>query len=432
MANLSVYGAMGGTSLTEPVTFTGTGTLWNTNSPIFTITGAGNSVGTATVIDDTHATATITCGSTPGPYTVSDSFAGVSCTFTIATAFTYDITDASIYGHYVQVEGSPQLTSAGGRTCWNDPLDGCFRFRATCGQIDAFCFRAGGPIRLAIDGVNQDTTNSTLTVGSGIFAWVPWGTGLDLTAEHEYQVWWGGLSGASYMYGAQLRVFGGTGLNTAALPARKMVAGPGDSVGAGAGIGSGNVHFYDSTLCFWHDLAVQSSYQIANKSRGSQFLSSAGGIDSQSVAPWLANVYGVVPTASVIYIITAVADVLANYNGSQLTQFGSDCQTILTSYRANLPNAWIIFNHIHPHDPTSTTVDPYNVKIDAAVAAMADPKIKVSTVIYDLVKASGLVNYHPNVTDCVPWAAAIKQDIDALFFLNRSTLGDRAGSRQSQ
>ncbi len=89
MANLSVSIASGNALSTVHVTLTGIGTLWLTNSPILGITGTGNSIVLETIVDDTHATATITCGPTNGLFIISDSFSGVSCTFAIPTLVSY-------------------------------------------------------------------------------------------------------------------------------------------------------------------------------------------------------------------------------------------------------------------------------------------------------------------------------------------------------
>ncbi len=96
MANLSVSIASGNALSTVPVTLIGIGTLWLTNSPILGITGTGNSISLSIVVDDTHTTATIVCGPTDGIFTISDSFSGVSCTFTIPTLVSYVLATSAI------------------------------------------------------------------------------------------------------------------------------------------------------------------------------------------------------------------------------------------------------------------------------------------------------------------------------------------------
>jgi len=425
MASLSVFGTMGGTSSPEPVTFTGTGTVWLSGAPTFAMTGAGNSVGSIVVVDDTHCRAVVTCGSTNGPFVITDSTTSATCTFTIATARTYDLTDPSIYGHYVQIEGGLVLTSLSGTVCWNNAgvsYDTEIRFRATCAQIDFQQLISNGVNRLSIDRVDQDLGSSRFIPGLATFGWWCHSTGLDPTTEHEYICWWGGSNQGRGNPGVtQLRLLGGTGINTAPVAARPLVVAPGDSVGIGAGIIGGGYIDSDSTVCFWHDLGVISNYQVSNHSQGSQPISrrpvSLGGPTGTEAytAGETAFIVATTPTPIVVYVLIGVVDVLGLYPTGQ---FGIDYRTMIEAYRAGLPAALIICPHIQPRGPTGTDLhkpDLYNAQIDAVVAALGDPRIVVSTVIYDVVKASGLVGYHPNYADSPGWAAAIKTELDGLL-----------------
>ena len=86
--------------------------------------------------------------------------------------------------------------------------------------------------------------------------------GLDAANEHEYMVWWGSGAIGNTMYVSQLQTLGGTGLDTANLPARPVVACYGDSIMTGSGIPN-----FDSTLSFVHDLGVMSNYQVSNQAQ---------------------------------------------------------------------------------------------------------------------------------------------------------------------
>src|ERR1043166_9925 len=94
---------------TPSVTFTGTNPLWagETAAGLFTLSGGtGASVGTPTVNSNTSATATVTTGSATATLTLTDTSTGAQASFSVGLAVTtYDLTDDSITGVYVQPEG---------------------------------------------------------------------------------------------------------------------------------------------------------------------------------------------------------------------------------------------------------------------------------------------------------------------------------------
>jgi hypothetical protein len=415
-ATISVFGTMGGTSLTEPITLTGVNTLWTADTPAFTISGTGNSLGTFVYGSNTSATAVATCGSTNGTYTITDPSTGATCSFTIATPRTYDLLDSAIYGHYVQLEGYPAQGTFGGITSWSGPQDCCIRFRATCGQIDVFAVTSTlTTFRLAIDGVAQNTGSSFVQADSGgVHAWKPVFTGLDTGTEHEYQVWFGSTSGTA-MYCNKVRVFGGTGLNTTDLARRPAVLGIGDSVMTGAGIPG-----FDSTLCFMARLGMASRYQIRNRAVGSRAISSGGGAGTGVVGN-LSDYTGLSPAPDFVYFLCGVVDVLDAYN---VTQFGTDYATCIAAFRSAYPNTKIICAKIQPNGPSGvplTIVDPYNAQVTTkttAARAAGDGGMILSSVIHDLVVTEGLTGYHPHVAESVEWATAMKNELDAQFLSN--------------
>jgi hypothetical protein len=428
-ASVSTFGSYGGTSLTEPITLTGVNTLWSADSPTFSIGGAGNSIGSISVASNTSATAVVTCGSVNGAYTITDPSTGAICTFNVATPYTYDLTDASIYGHYIQMEGAPALGTFGGITSWSGPQDCAIRFRGSIGQIDVFAVTAQyTTFRLAIDRVPQNAGATQAQVDSGgVHAWKPHASGLDTATEHEYLVYFGSTSGTA-MYCAKIRVFGGTGLNTAALAARPLVTGIGDSVMTGAGIPG-----FDSTQAFMAQLGMTSRYQVANRATGSRAISSGGGAGTGVVGN-LSSYAGLSPAPAVLYFLDGVVDVLDSYS---TTTFGTDYATCIAAFRTDYPNALIICAKIQPNGPSGaalTVVDPYNAQIAAKQAAAADAKMPLSSVIHDLVVTEGLTGYHAHVAESVQWAAAMASEIDTLLVSGTSSgvqSGGRLGGKRS-
>ena len=319
-------------------------------------------------------------------------------------ATTYDITDSSVYGHYVQVEGAATLTTSDGTPCWTAPIDACVRFRATCAQIEVFAnFSDFTTWQLSIDGVSQGGSSSNIPGSSGSdFVWKTVGTGLDPTTEHEYMIRFGSTAGTSCFVNS-IRTYGGTGLDTAVLAVRPLVEGIGDSVMTGAGIPN-----FDSTLSFMSDLGSISGYQVSNRAIGSLPISGPSGLAQTD----LSYVTGLSPAPTVIYFLDGVADVLNNLD---LTQFGVDYAACLSALRSAYPSAWIVCAEIQPGSPSSTAVDPYNAEIATAVTNAADDRIVLSSVIHDLTISEGLTGYHPHVAESAEWAAAMQAEIDSLL-----------------
>lgn len=70
----------------QTVTFVGTGTRWQSNPPTFTVVGpgsAGTTIGTATALTDTSATALVSPGSSPGSILITDSTTRATATATV-------------------------------------------------------------------------------------------------------------------------------------------------------------------------------------------------------------------------------------------------------------------------------------------------------------------------------------------------------------
>ncbi len=269
--------------------------------------------------------------------------------------------------------------------------------------------------RLSIDGVRQGTSpiNHYLGIDSGgVIKWQTIFTGLDPSTEHEYKVYFGEDANVR-MFCYKIRTFGGTGINTSAvLTTRPLVMGIGDSVMSGAGC-EGN----DSTLCFMTALSMISSYQIANMALGTGFISTAAGSGTPVVSN-LGNFSGRSPAPRVVYFLDGAADAIANYSGGQFTQFGADYLTCIQAFAADYPSALIICPDIQPPGPTAPDlahIAPYNAQIQAAIITASNPNIVHSSVIYNLVIATGLTGYHPNAAQSAVWAAAMKAEIDGLL-----------------
>lgn len=409
-ATIAVAPLLGGVSTTTAIALTGVNTLWATDTPTFTISGTGNSLGTFVYTNATAATAIATLAATTGTFTITDPSTGATCTFRGVTIFTYDLLDSGIYNQYIQLEGYPAQGTYGGITSWSGQQDCCIRFRGSIEQIEVFAVtHVYTEFRLAIDGIGQ---TSTLQIDSGgVHAWKLFFTGLNPAVEHEYQLWFGSTSG-THMYCQKVRVLGGTGINTTVLSRRPAVVGIGDSVMSGAGIPT-----FNSTLAFMADLGMISRFQICNKAIGSRAISSGGGAGTGVVGN-LSEYTALSPEPEVIYFLDGVVDVLDSYS---TTTFATDYATCIAAFRSAYPSALIICAKIQPYNAVSTLVDPYNVKIANAVTAAADPRIILSSVIHDLTITEGLVGYHPGIVESTEWAAAMKVEIDSLFFIPTSS-----------
>ena len=96
---LAVAPAKGQINGTQPVTLTGSNTLWSSEKAagLFTVPGAsGSGIGTPTVISNGAAIATVTVGTAIGSYNITDASTGATATFAAGSNAVATITDSSI------------------------------------------------------------------------------------------------------------------------------------------------------------------------------------------------------------------------------------------------------------------------------------------------------------------------------------------------
>ena len=155
------------------------------------------------------------------------------------------------------------------------------------------------------------------------------------------------------------------------------------------------------------DLGMLSGYQVANRTIGSQAISSGGG-PGTGVVGNLSSYTSLSPAPAVVYFLDGVVDVLDSYN---TTQFGTDYATCISAFRSAYHNVMIIFAQIQPYSASDTAANPYNAQIVSAVTAAANVKTPLSAVIRNLVISSGLIGYHPHVAESRAWANAMMSEI---------------------
>jgi lysophospholipase L1-like esterase len=365
-------------STTPTLTLTGTNTVWTqeTAAGLFTVTGgSGASIGTPTVTTDTAATVVLTDGSAAGALTITDtSVTGSTATFTVLTV--YDLTSPSVYGVYVQIEGAPTLATNFGTSSWAVayPVGGAFRpegairFKATISTLAVYAYLDGSVVRISIDGTDA---GSVTLANTSAYGWTTVSTSLDSANQHEYLLSWG-ASGNTGMFVAKVGTGGGTGLNTATLAARPLIAFYGDSITQGT-TGTGN----DATLNWTHHVGRLAGYQVANLGIGSTTVVGSGSSGQARTADL--TTLGTVPT--VVLIMYGVNDVGVSSTSTFQTAYSS----MLTAIRTGLPNAFIICEAIMHYPADSNAQVPYNTAIAAAVAAQANAKT-----VY---RSGGFTNY---------------------------------------
>lgn len=355
--------------------------------------------------------------------------------FTAAAAptVTVDVTDGSVYGHYVRVEGEARLFANYGTSSWSTYGDETtyvypdlgIRFRATCTQLDLHTYLNGCPVRLAVDGVDvaSATLANTSSWGntSGLF------TGLDGANEHEYLISFGNNAFVDKV------VITGS-VNTAALAEHPVIACYGDSITLGHA-NTGN----DATLSYAHKLGLLLGYQPVNRGIGSTYVTNQGPLsgsirtgDVTGIGTTFSPASGPVP--SVVLILYGVNDV--DSGSITATAFGTAYSTMLAAIRAGLPGATIVCEAIlRANTLADTFQDPFNAKIAEVVAAMSDPKIMYKHGGYDAYDPEVGGGIHPTGSGYTPIAAAFHADILAALTpsvnVRRSMNLSRTGSRQA-
>jgi lysophospholipase L1-like esterase len=407
--SLALTPSSGATSTTPSVTFTGTNTLWagETAAGLFTLSGGtGASVGTPTVNSNTSATATVTTGSATATLTLTDTSTGAQASFSVGLAVTtYDLTDDSITGVYVQPEGGIAKGSLHSATAWGTGTwtDGAIRFRATCSTIEIDVYKNGQKIRLSIDSVDQGS--AVTLASSSAYGYVTVATGLDNAAEHEYLISWGGND----MAVKNLRLTG-TGANTARLPARKVLAGFGDSITAGDNTETGT----DSTASWLHKVGVLLNYQVVNR-----------GIHSNEVVGQGENrttdITGLVPHPSAVIVLYGTNDVADPQPGAT---FSASYTNMLQKLQAGLPGVPILNERLLKLSNGDTSRDAFSTRISNVVSALANPLIVYRQGMW--AAYDGTNGVHPSASQCTTIAAGTVSDVAPLL-AGGSSAGFRGG-----
>jgi uncharacterized membrane protein YkoI len=333
-----------------------------------------------------------------------------------ATMTSYDLTNPAVQ-QYIAMEGCwiegnypTTLGFANNMLSGNRSRDGGLRFYGTISQIDLYCLPVDTPVRLTIDGVD---TNPSLLLESNTWGWQTgvW-TGLDSTAEHEYEIWTGG--NASYFYIQQIRVAGT--IDTTPLAVRPVFIAYGDSVTMGEWGNSG-----DSTLGPVHIVGVTTGYQVANVAVGSTQVS---GSDPAAGQNRTADVTDFTPAPAVVMIQYGQVDVM---NGVDQATFGAAYLAMIKSIRAGLPSAWILCEGLQGTTDTDTSRVPYNATIAADVASFDDPKcLYENNIVEDY--NSTIYGLHPDPAGSIVMASLIDAQLAALGASSGSSLKVGGGS----
>ena len=112
-----------------------------------------------------------------------------------------------------------------------------------------------------------------------------------------------------------------------------------------------------------------------------------------------------------MYILYGYVDMA---NSVSTATFGAAYAAMLTAIRAGLPNAWIVCAEIPKDNPTGADIAPYNSEIQSVVTAAADPKIVLSTGIYDYMTGAS-DSPHPNQAQSTQIAMIMQSEIDSLL-----------------
>jgi hypothetical protein len=173
---------------------------------------------------------------------------------------------------YFPVDGSMDLVSGlfGQSGYQSGPVgDGSVRFRATCMGLSIFGYGNGQVYRVAVDGVDSDTTFAGV---SDSWQWITLGSSYDGGAEHEYII-----SGhAQQCNFSAVRTTGGTANTTATLAPLATWAFYGDSITDGRTGGTGS----DNGLSYAHRLGL--SQRVGIRNRGTSGARVFGYLDSST------------------------------------------------------------------------------------------------------------------------------------------------------
>jgi GDSL-like Lipase/Acylhydrolase family len=347
----------------------------------------------------------------------------------------------------VQIEGSATRGTLidGATTAWYcryavSPVgyapEGAIRFRATCAQIEVNTWRyfnsnqpdnnltnnvtyymsSGGYLRLTIDGVDQPTNVALKPAATSAFDWVTVATGLDDSMEHEYLVSWGcwhyGVLGSTSCNGMgvkQLRLTGGTGLNTNNLAARPLMAFLGDSIATGQSVMFNTNQTGDATQNWTHQVALACGFQVANRGiPGYGMISGAAYSGVQRIG----DITTLSPAPSIVFVEQGVNDAGGGLE-PYLTQFKVGYQTYLYWTRKALPKALIICSiPTYRNDLYDVNIPAYCQAVSDVVAAFHDPLMVVDwtmNLTYD--PRPGNLWIHPDAAACLTISAKLAPQV---------------------
>jgi lysophospholipase L1-like esterase len=399
VATVTVGNATGGTA---PYTY-----QWYRSTTSGFTPGGGNILSGATsqTLNDTGLTNGVTyyykdvvtdSASTPATATSNQTSA------TPANITTYDLTDTTIAGVSIQVEGGAMLGTFGGSTAWGQSssnwTDGGLHFKlSTSGSpatIEVETWNNGAVIRTAKN--LTDVDHGTATTGSNAYGWVTVATGLDASAGPDIVLSWG-----MTMFVRKVRVTNAA-INTSYLSARKVLAGYGDSITLGqAGTGG------DSTLSWLHLAGLALNYQVLNRGIGSTAVVGSGTAGEARTADVTGGAG--LPTPDVLVVLYGTNDAGA---GTAQGTFGASELHMLRQLQTGLPSTAIVVERLLKTGVGDTTRDAYSTTIAAQVSALNCPKVTYAQGMYGAYDGSDGVHPVPGA-HMTALAAAVVADVPA-------------------
>lgn len=307
----------------------------------------------------------------------------------------YDLTQTTIGDFCVQIEGGGVLGSQVGQTCWynNTGSPGlAVHFESLAGSgsgtLEAYVYGNTNCLRLTIDGVDQSSSVATAT--NNAWGWLTIATGLDTSAAHEYLLEFG--TGPAYIQ--QLRTTNFT-LNTAYLPARKVLIGFGDSVTAGDNYGTP----VDATASWLHLVGVSLGMATLNLGAHSSEVSGGGGGATRT-----AQVAGAIPSGSIVNILYGTNDVAGSVSSGTFSAAYLSMIQLINTAAPGLP---MLCQRLTRTSSGDTSRDTFSGLISTAVATLGVANCTYEQGMYNAYPATGGNGVHPAPAEQPAIAAAV-------------------------